>query len=117
MTWALVPDADGSTVWAVSPGYGRVVGVDVAAHVVREHYAFQGADWTASPGLAAMAPDGKHIAFSDGDHVWLAIPALSRVVAEPAHTALALGFAPDQSALWVVGSGGSVSRLTPLRWQ
>ena len=41
MTWALVVDPDGRTLWAVSPGYGRVVAVDIAAHRIRDSYSFQ----------------------------------------------------------------------------
>jgi hypothetical protein len=117
ITWALVVDPDGRTVWAVSPGYGRVVAVDVATHSVRFSYAFAAAHWVANAGIAVMAPDGEHIAFSDVEHVWLAIPAERRVIAEPAHVTLGLGFAPDQSALWVIGERSRVSRLAPLRWQ
>ena len=36
VTWALVLDPDGRTLWAVSPGYGRVVAVDIAAHRIRD---------------------------------------------------------------------------------
>ncbi|HZQ81206.1 MAG TPA: hypothetical protein VFB25_04440 [Gaiellaceae bacterium] len=117
ITWTLVSDVDNSTVWAVSPGFGRVLAIDVQAHVVRFHYSFQRADWLSNPGIGVQAPDGGHIAFTDGRHVWLAIPDLARVVAEPAHVATALAFAPDQSALWVVGERSRVSRLTPLRWK
>ncbi|HZP72927.1 MAG TPA: hypothetical protein VFA97_06045 [Gaiellaceae bacterium] len=116
-TWALVPDVDGSTLWVVSPGYGRVVAVDVQAHVIRERFSFSAPYWTANAGVAVEAPDGKHIAFSDGQHVWLAIPDLARVVREPAHAVTGLGWAPDQSTLWVVGERSRVSRLAPLRWR
>jgi len=117
VTWALVPDVDSGTLWATSPGYGRVVAIDVAAHTVRLRYAFQRANWNGTPGTAVLAPDGEHIAFTDAQHVWLATPATRKVVQEPAHVAIALGFAPDQSALWVVGERSRVSRLTPLRWR
>jgi len=116
-TWSLVPDADGSTLWAINPGYGRVVAIDVQAHVVRLHYAFTVRNWSPNAGIAVQAPDGKHIAFTDGQHVWLATPDLARVVEEPPHAVTALGFAPDQGALWVVGERSRVSRLQPLRWR
>lgn len=116
-TWALVPDVDNSTVWAISPGYGRIVAIDVRAHVVRYHYSFTARSWTQNAGIAVQAPDGKHLAFSDGQHVWLATPDLAQVLEEPAHVVTALGFAPDQRALWVVGERSRVSRLAPLRWR
>jgi hypothetical protein len=117
ITWMLVGDTDNRTAWAISPGYGRVVRIDLVTHAVGSAYEFAPGNWTSNAGLAVLAPDGKHIAFTDSEHVWLAIPDSRRVIQEPAHTTLGLGFTPDQSALWVVGKRAEVSRLTPLRWQ
>jgi hypothetical protein len=113
-TWALVVDPDGRTLWAVSPGYGRVVAVDVAAHRVRDAYTFQRESWVQNPGVAVMAPDGERIAVTDAQHVWFVELAERRVVAGRSHVATALGFAPDLSRLWVVGERSRVSSL-PVR--
>jgi hypothetical protein len=114
MTWALVVDPDGRTLWAVSPGYGRVVAVDIAAHRIRDSYAFQRASWAPNPGVAAMAPDGERIAVTDAQHVWFVELARRKVVAGGNHVAIALGFAPDLSRLWVVGERSRVRSL-PVR--
>jgi hypothetical protein len=116
-TWGLVPDVDSGTLWAVSPGVGRVVAIDAAAHVVRFRYAFAAGRWSASSVAGVLAPDGEHIAFTDDQHVWLATPAKATVIREPSHVAIALGFAPDQRTLWVLGERSRFSRLTPLRWR
>ena len=113
-TWGLVVDPDGRTLWAVSPGYGRVVAVDIAAHRIRDSYSFQRAAWTANPGVAVMAPDGERIAVTDAQHVWFVELAERRVVAGRSHVAIGLGFAPDLSRLWVVGERSRVSSL-PVR--
>lgn len=116
-TWALVPDVEDSTLWAVSPGYGRIVAIDTQAHAVRLHHSFDAGKWNGTAGDAVLSPDGDHIAFTDAQHVWLATLATGTVISEPSHVAIALGFAPDQSTLWVVGERSRVSRLTPLRWR
>ncbi len=116
-TWALVADPDDRNLWAVSPGYGRIVAIDAVTHSVRFRYSFAAAYWIANAGVAAMSPDGQYIAFSDAQHVWLAVPATRRVIHERSHVVTALGWAPDQSALWVVGERSRVSRLAPLRWR
>ncbi len=70
-TYALVADPDGRTLWAASPGDGKVVSIDVAAARVRDSFGFSGrpAD---SPGssVAAIAPDGGHLAVSSAGKLW-----------------------------------------------
>ncbi len=114
MTWALVVDPDGRTLWAVSPGYGRVVAVDVAAHRIRDSYTFQRAAWAPNPGVAVMAPDGERIAVTDAQHVWFVELARRTVLPGASRVAIALGFAPDLSRLWLVGERSRVSSL-PVR--
>jgi hypothetical protein len=114
ITWALVVDPDGRTLWAVSPGYSRVVAVDVAAHRVRDAYTFQQVNWAQNAGVAVMAPDGERIAVTDAQHVWFVELAKRKVVAGSSHVTTALGFAPDLSRLWVVGERSRVSSL-PVR--
>ena len=113
LTWAIVPDPDGRTLWAVTAGYGRVVAVDVRAHRVRDTYAFPHAAWTANNGVAVLSPDGERIAYTDAEHIWFVELAQRKVVPGPAHTTIALGYAPDESHLWVVGQRSRVSPLPP----
>lgn len=112
-TWALVPDTDNSTMWAVSVGYGRVVALDVAAHVVRSRFSFNSVYWWSNPGNAVLAPDGQHIAVTDAGHTWFVDLAKATVRRGPSHTAIALGFSPDERTLWVVGERSRVSPLRP----
>jgi hypothetical protein len=113
ITWGIVADPDGRTLWAVSAGYGRVVAVDVAAHRVRDAYAFQRVGWNQSNGVAVMSPGGERIAYSDAQHIWFVEIAQRKVVAGPTRTAIALGYAPDESRLWVLGQRSRVSSLLP----
>ncbi|HEY1512650.1 MAG TPA: hypothetical protein VGF66_02775 [Gaiellaceae bacterium] len=111
ITWGLVPDPSNDTLWTVSPGLGRVLAIDAPAHVVRLRYSFRPGRWNPGPVVGAIAPDGEHIVFTDAQHLWVAVPATGRVIDEPAHVALALGWAPDQSKVWVVGERSRVSAL------
>jgi hypothetical protein len=110
-SWGLVADVSNDTLWAVSPGLGRVVAIDVPAHVVRFHYSFRPGRWNPTPVVGVMSPDGEHILFTDAQHLWVAVPATGRVIDEPAHVAVALGWAPDQSKVWIVGERSGVSSL------
>jgi hypothetical protein len=111
ITWGIAAAPDGRTLWAVSAGYGRVVAVDTTTHRVRDAYFFQRASWTRNDGVAVMSPDGARIAYTDAQHVWFVDLAARRVVAGPTHVAIALGYAPDGSRLWVVGQRSRVSAL------
>lgn len=112
-TYALVVDPDGRHLWAVSPGYGRVVDLDVVAHKVVDAYRFDAsAAWNTNFGAAAIAPDGERLAATDGYHVWFVELAQRKVLTGPSHVALALAYSPDLKRLWVVGER---SRVTALR--
>jgi hypothetical protein len=113
-TYTLVLDPDGRHLWAISPGYGRVALVDVPAHRVVDSYAFNTPYWEHNTTLAAMAPDGERIAISDGSHLAFIQLAQRKVVAGPARAVIGLGYAPDQSRLWIVGERSRVSAL-PVR--
>ena len=110
-TYAFVTDPDGRTLWAVSPGYGKVVSIDIAAARVRDSYGFFG--WPAdAPGASAvaMAPDGEHLAVSTAGKLWF-VTLARRTVQMQSHVALALGFSPDDRRVWTLGQK---SRITPL---
>lgn len=111
MTWAIVPSRDNSTLWAVSVGYGRIAAIDVAAHAVREHASFYSIPWHATAGVAALAPDGRHLAVTDAQHTWFASLDTLRVRRGPSHVAIALAFSPDGSRVWGVGERSRVFSL------
>jgi len=109
-TLTLSPDA--RTLYAVSSGDGKVVSIDVAAARVSSTFGFA-ASLPASPvgGAAAISPNGKRVAVSLAGELFVVDLAHHRV-ARRSRGAIALGFAPDNRTLWVVGQK---SRLTALR--
>ena len=115
MTWALVVDPDGRTLWAVSPGYGRVVAIDVAAHRIRDAYALPAGELGPERGCrgawrrtASGSPSPmRSTSGSSSSPSARSSPGRS-------HVAIALGFSPDLSRLWVVGERSRVSSL-PVR--
>jgi hypothetical protein len=111
-TYTLLPDPDGRHLWALSPGEGRVVHIDLAAGRIDDTYAFAAGKWNRVPAVATIAPDGETIALADGTHVWFVHLAARDVVRGPSHVAIALGYSPDQRRLWVLGER---SRVTSLR--
>ena len=110
-SYALALSRDGRTLWAVSPGYGRVAGIDVRAHRLRTSFSFSAGPWTGNAGIAAMSPDGRRVAVTDAQHIWLVDPARKRVVRERPHVAIALAFSSDGKRLWAVGERSLVSSL------
>jgi hypothetical protein len=115
VTYTLVLDPDGRHLWAISPGYGRVAHIDVAAHRVVGSYSFNAAYWNHNTTVAAMSPDGERIAISDGGHIAFVELAQRKVVMGPTHAVVALGYSLDQSRLWVVGERGRVTALRESR--
>jgi DNA-binding beta-propeller fold protein YncE len=111
-SYALAPDPDGRHVWALSPSAGKVVSIDAATARVASSFSFTAGRANAYAAAAAVSPDGEHVAVSDGTRVWIVVPATRSVQRLPPHVAIALGWAPDQSRLWVVGER---SRVSPLR--
>jgi hypothetical protein len=113
-SYALALARDGRTLWAISSGYGRVVSIDVGSHRVRSQFSFAPGPRNGVAGVAAMAPDGKRIAVSDAQRVWLVEPERKYVAPPSQHVAIALGFSTDGKKLWVVGQRSRVSSL-PVR--
>lgn len=111
-TTALAVSGDGRTLWAVSPGYGRVVTIDIAAHRVVDAFRFQPGAWTGNAaGMAVPAPGGQRIAVTDAEHIWLVDPAQHTVATPIAHVVVGLGFSRDGRTLWVVGARSRVSAV------
>ena len=99
-TWALVVDPDGRTLWAVSPGYGRVVGIDVLSRKVTTAFSIDVPNWSLGDGTrAAISPDGKQFAIADGTTVALVDLTRQRIVQRRAGKASALGYSPE-GRLW-----------------
>jgi hypothetical protein len=113
-TYALVSDPDGRHLWAVSPGYGRVVHIDLLERRVVDAYSFSAGPQNGVAAVAAMSPDGEQIAVADASHVWFVKLSAREVIAGAPHVAIALGWSPDQRHLWAIGERSRVSSL-PLR--
>jgi hypothetical protein len=110
-TYALTSSADGATLWAVSPGYGKVAAIDVAQSRVRQTFDFRAAAAKGpTGGVAAMSPDGERIAVGSGGRLWFVGIAQRRVEAQP-RIALALGFSPDGKKLWTLGERSRVTAV------
>jgi len=112
-SYTLQLSPDGRTLWAVSPGYGRAVGIDVASARVRTAFRFHTDASADSPSatVSALSPDGRRIAFALAGRVWVLDTAHRRLVADRRRAATALAFSPDGSRLWVAGgASGQVLR-------
>jgi hypothetical protein len=103
-SWAMQLSQDGKTLWAVSPGYGRVVAVDVARRTVTTAFRVSLPGWQPGNGtVSALSPDGNRIALADGQASLAVIDlAAQRVAQRDTGRALALGYAPD-GRLWKLG--------------
>src|SRR5205085_5433006 len=100
------------TLWAVSSAYGRVATIDVGAHKLRSQFSFAAGARNGVAGVAVLSPDGKRIAVSDAQHVWLVDPARKYVARPITHVAIALGFSTDGKHVWMVGERSRVSALS-----
>lgn len=96
--YSMVLSKNGHTLWAVSPGYGRVVGIDVGTRKVTRAFRIGVAHSSQGKGTrAALSPDGRLIAFTDGGSVSVLDLAKRKIVERDATVAVALGYAPDGS--------------------
>jgi hypothetical protein len=111
MSTALALSPDGRTLWVVSPGYGRVTGIDVRAARVRTAFRFARTTYlVGDDAVAAMAPGGRRIAVAAHGYLWR-VDLRRRSVTRLRHDAYALGFAPDGARLWVVSGPARVSSV------
>jgi hypothetical protein len=116
-TWALELAPNGKTLWAVSPGFGRVVGIDVATRVIRVAFRFRPQPVSGNTPLSsvsAMSPDGTHIAVATGGKLLYVSLKNHTVVEGVPHAAIALGYAPAATRLWIVGKDERVTALPAL---
>jgi hypothetical protein len=69
-SWALVVSPDARLLWAVGPGYKRAVTIDVRARKVTGSFRIDLPSWAMGGGTrAALSPDGRRIALTDGESV------------------------------------------------
>jgi hypothetical protein len=100
-SWALVLAKDERTLWAVSPGYGRVVAIDVATRRATNAFRIQLPRWNLGMGTSAtLSPDGGQLAIADRESVAVVGLAEQKVLERNAAHALALGYSPDGATLW-----------------
>jgi hypothetical protein len=91
---------DERTLWTISPGYGRAVGIDVASRTVSSAFQLTLANWNLGFGTrAALAPDGAHVALADGRTVAVVGLVERKVVERNPKRATAVGYSPD-GTLW-----------------
>ncbi len=99
-SWAMTLAPGSRTLWAVSPGYGRVVGIDIVRRTVSTAFRVDLPAWSIGYGTrAALSPDGKQLAVADGRTVALLDLTRRRVAQHDAAKAVALGYSPD-GRLW-----------------
>jgi hypothetical protein len=100
-TWTMTLSSDQRTLWAVSPGYGRVVGIDVATRQPTAAFSVNLPYWNSgTTPAAALAPDGTHVALADNETVAVIDLDAHKVVSRAHARAKALGYSPDGDHLW-----------------
>lgn len=113
-SYAMELSHNGQTLWAVSPGYGRVAAIDVRTGRVKVAFRFQrGSSYAEAPtsSVSALSADGSQIAVGVGGELWFVQTAHRTVVKAKPHAALALGFSPDGTKLWAALKGDLVQQL------
>jgi hypothetical protein len=99
-SWAMLLSKDGGTLWAVNPGYGHAVGIDVATRQVSSAFRITLANWNLGYGTrAALSPDGVHVALADGKSVAVVGLSERKVLERSPVKATAVGYSPD-GKLW-----------------
>lgn len=99
-SWAMV--LRGNTLWAMSPGYGRVVAIDVPSRKIVRHFTLSLGYWNRGFGTrAALSPDGSRVALADGETVAVLNLGQRKVVSRTTKKAAALGYSPT-GRLWML---------------
>jgi hypothetical protein len=100
-SWGMVLAPDGRTLWLASPGYGRVVGIDIRTCRILDAFRISLSYWNlGNPTRTAVSPDGTQLALTDGETVARIDVHLRRVVGRtPAAHAVAVGYSPDTGDL------------------
>jgi hypothetical protein len=93
-SWGLALAPGGRTLWAASPGYGRVVAIDVRNRKVTAAFRIGLANWNVTATQAAVAPDGSQLALLNGKELALVDLRSRRIVQRHAADGLAVAYAP-----------------------
>ena len=92
---ALAPGPHPSTLWAVSPGYSKVVAINVGARKVSTAFGIDVGRWNLGSGTRiALGRDGTEIAVADGKSIARIALGEQRVIDLELGNAVALGYAP-----------------------
>jgi hypothetical protein len=110
---ALLPDPSERDLWAVNGATGRYVLIDAVAGRVVSRFRYAAGRFAGLAPQLALAPDGEHIAVSEGGRVIILTPATGAVLRLRPHVAIALGWSPDERTLWVLGERSRFSPLHP----
>jgi len=99
-SWALA--LRGPTLWAASPGYARVVGIDVRTRKVVRAFSLSFAYWNRGNGTrASLSPDGTRLALADGETVAVVGLAGRELLSRRSARAVAIGYSPA-GRLWTL---------------
>jgi hypothetical protein len=94
-SWAMALSPGGSTLWAVSPGYSKVIGINVGARKVATAFGIDVGRWNLGVGTRiALGRDGTELAVADGNTVARIALGEQRVIDLKPGRAVALGYAP-----------------------
>jgi hypothetical protein len=94
-SWAMALAPGGSTLWAVSPGYKKVIGINVGARKVSTAFGIDVPSWNMGVGTRiALGRDGTEIAVADGRTIARIALGERRVIDVTPGDAVALGYAP-----------------------
>lgn len=94
-SWALALSPGAGTLWAVSPGYQKVVGINVGARKVSAEFGIAIPRWNLGVGTRiALGHDGTEIAVADGESIARIALGEQRVIELSPGRATALGYAP-----------------------
>ena len=98
-TWTM--QQRGNTLWAVNPGYGRVVAIDINSRKVIRAFRVTLMGWSLARGTTGtLAPDGKHYALADGQSVAVVDLTTHKVLSRKPSRAIVVGYSPDGANLW-----------------
>jgi hypothetical protein len=113
-TYTMQLSPNGKTLWAISPGFGWAVAIDVASARARVASRFRSTPLmveSPSASVSAISADGSRIAVAVADDVWLLNTRTHHVRALGNHPATAVAFARGGNRLWLVAG----TKVSPLR--
>jgi hypothetical protein len=100
ITWGLALAPDRRTLWAVSPGYGRVVAIDAVSRKTVDAFRISFPYWNVGSNTeAAISPDGTQLAVANGEEVARIDLHTRKLTARAKQRAVAVAYAPDSGEL------------------